>query len=346
MKPRIVIEGQQLARCFYIFGDTLFDNGNNNNLITLAKANYLPYGIDYIYGNTGRFTNDANIPDFLAQRLGFSRSMPPFATAGGTNAIVRGLNYASGGGGILDETSNQVGDRMSMNKQLNNHQGTVDQIAVILGNQTAAKNLLNQCLYIVNMGNDDYILNYYFQPPVTLNKILYTPETFAQKLIQQYSQQLTRLYNLGARKVAVFGIVPIGCIPNSLSQYPTQGSECVDSLNNAAQIFNNKLISLINNLNANLPAARFTYINFYGILSANLSSIGVRVTNSPCCEVSLLTLGLCVRNGGVCSNRNEYTYFDNYHPTGVVNNYTTSRAYNAQSSSDATPTDIATLVAQ
>ncbi|KAG5232750.1 GDSL esterase/lipase [Salix suchowensis] len=42
---------------FFIFGDSLADNGNNNNLVTAAKANYRPYGIDFPEGTTGRFTN-------------------------------------------------------------------------------------------------------------------------------------------------------------------------------------------------------------------------------------------------------------------------------------------------
>ncbi|KAK8959311.1 GDSL esterase/lipase [Platanthera guangdongensis] len=33
--------------CFFIFGDSLVDNGNNNGLLTLARANYMPYGVDF-----------------------------------------------------------------------------------------------------------------------------------------------------------------------------------------------------------------------------------------------------------------------------------------------------------
>ncbi|KAL2927976.1 hypothetical protein RDABS01_001679 [Bienertia sinuspersici] len=33
--------------CFFIFGDSLSDVGNNNNLNTKAKVNYPPYGIDF-----------------------------------------------------------------------------------------------------------------------------------------------------------------------------------------------------------------------------------------------------------------------------------------------------------
>uniref|UniRef100_A0A6N2MD17 GDSL esterase/lipase n=1 Tax=Salix viminalis TaxID=40686 RepID=A0A6N2MD17_SALVM len=44
--------------CFFIFGDSLADNGNNNHLATIAKANYHPFGIDFLNRtDTRRFTD-------------------------------------------------------------------------------------------------------------------------------------------------------------------------------------------------------------------------------------------------------------------------------------------------
>ncbi|KAI3740255.1 hypothetical protein L2E82_30680 [Cichorium intybus] len=93
--------------CFFIFGDSLMDNGNNNNLVTEAKANYPPYGIDLLDGPTGRFSNGRNIADVVAQLLGFENSIPPFATVK-REEIVRGVNYASGAAGILDKTAEHL----------------------------------------------------------------------------------------------------------------------------------------------------------------------------------------------------------------------------------------------
>lgn len=51
--------------CFFIFGDSLVDNGNNNDILTLARANYQPYGIDFPQGPTGRFCNGLTVVDVL-----------------------------------------------------------------------------------------------------------------------------------------------------------------------------------------------------------------------------------------------------------------------------------------
>lgn len=43
----------------------MFDSGNNNILPTLAKADYLPYGVNFGKGATGRFTNGRTVADFI-----------------------------------------------------------------------------------------------------------------------------------------------------------------------------------------------------------------------------------------------------------------------------------------
>lgn len=59
--------GAEAARAFFVFGDSLVDNGNNNFLATTARADSPPYGIDFPTGRpTGRFSNGFNIPDFIS----------------------------------------------------------------------------------------------------------------------------------------------------------------------------------------------------------------------------------------------------------------------------------------
>lgn len=59
--------GTEAARAFFVFGDSLVDNGNNNYLATTARADSPPYGIDTPNGRpTGRFSNGRNIPDFIS----------------------------------------------------------------------------------------------------------------------------------------------------------------------------------------------------------------------------------------------------------------------------------------
>ncbi|CAI9782105.1 unnamed protein product [Fraxinus pennsylvanica] len=313
-------------------GDSLFDNGNNNLLTTQAKANYPPYGIDYPYGPTGRFSNGRNIADFLGEFLGFDEPISPFVTASGSE-IQEGVNYGSGGAGILDNTGQQQGDRFSLNKQLQNHLTTILRLAHLLGSMGRAKQHLRTCLYNVYMGSNDY-LNYYLLPQFYSPRRLYTPQAFADILIQQYSQQLR-----------------VSCIPSVLAVYPpTSGSTCVESINDAVELFNNKLKSLVDTFNKDLNDANFIYINISGISQISprdISALGIKFANVSCCIVSRsISQGQCALGKVPCSNRSEYIFYDNFHPMEIFNKLTAARAYNATLPTDTYPIDIRRLVQQ
>ena len=56
----------QNVPAFFVFGDFLFDPGNNNYILSLAKANYIPNGIDFGMA-TGRFTNGRTTVDIVGK---------------------------------------------------------------------------------------------------------------------------------------------------------------------------------------------------------------------------------------------------------------------------------------
>ncbi|CAL5055803.1 unnamed protein product [Urochloa decumbens] len=102
-------EEVHLVPAVYVFGDSTVDVGNNQYLPG-NSALQLPYGIDFPHSRpTGRFSNGYNVADFVAKLLGFKRSPPAYLslTPRTSRQILRGLrgvNYASGGSGILDTT--------------------------------------------------------------------------------------------------------------------------------------------------------------------------------------------------------------------------------------------------
>lgn len=61
--------GDGIVPALFVFGDSLIDNGNNNNIPSFAKANYFPYGIDFNGGPTGRFCNGLTMVDGIGTFL-------------------------------------------------------------------------------------------------------------------------------------------------------------------------------------------------------------------------------------------------------------------------------------
>ncbi|XP_043697606.1 GDSL esterase/lipase At5g45670-like, partial [Telopea speciosissima] len=277
------VQAEPQVPCLFLFGDSLLDNGNNNAIASLAKTNYRPYGIDFPDGPTGRFCNGKNAGDIIAQLLGFIDFIPPYATARG-EVLLGGANYASGAAGIRVETGRQYGACISMDEQLKNHQSAIAQVVNIFGDIDAATNHLHKCIYMVGMGSNDY-LNNYFMPLIYKTSWHYTPDQYANVLIEQYSQQLKTLYDYGGRKVALIGIGPIGCTPYEISRNNLNDSACDERINRANQIFNERLKNLVDELNNDLQDAMFIFVNAYGIFSdifQNAKSYGRQSLLSYC----------------------------------------------------------------
>nr|XP_043624389.1 GDSL esterase/lipase At1g29660-like [Erigeron canadensis] len=337
------VVGKQVVPCYFIFGDSLIDNGNNNKLVTFAKAIYLPHGIDYSSGPTGRFCNGRTYADFIAENLGFTSRIPPFAFPNGSD-ILLGLNYASAAAGIRDETGQHLGDRITFNQQLINHQMTMSSIRKILGGPDLASRHLNKCIYSVGFGSNDYLNNYYI-PAVYETSNLFTLEEFTDALIQQYRSQILTLYNYGARKFVMHGLGPVGCTPYEMARH-SENDTCVEYIDIGIRLFNRNLISLVYDLNNDmrLQDAKFIYLNFYDMSMEAIhqpSHFGFKVVNSACCGTGVDNGGLsCLPFEVPCLNRNEYFFWDAYHSTEAANKIAATRTYLSTNPSDVFPIDI------
>uniref|UniRef100_A0A6N2ME30 Uncharacterized protein n=1 Tax=Salix viminalis TaxID=40686 RepID=A0A6N2ME30_SALVM len=158
--------------------------------------------------------------------VGFDKFIPSFSTTEGRDVLI-GVNYASGGAGIHDETGKELGGRIGPNRQLQNHKATFSSLIKLLGTRESAANYLNKCLYLVAMGSNDY-LNNYFVPGYYKTSRLYTPEQYRDCTIME---QL--------RRVALPGLGPLGSIPYTFSNICRNNvaTTCVANINSAAQIF-------------------------------------------------------------------------------------------------------------
>ncbi|GLU06693.1 hypothetical protein SLE2022_236990 [Rubroshorea leprosula] len=327
-------QGSQVP-CFFIFGDSLVDNGNNNRMVTLARANYRPYGIDFPLGTTGRFTNGRTYVDALAQLLGFRNFIPPYERTRGP-AILRGLNYASGAAGIRDETGDNLGTHTSMNNQLVNFANTVQEMRRLFrGDNNALSSYLSKCIFYSGMGSNDY-LNNYFMPNFYTTSSDYDTTAYAAVLVKDYARQLTQLYGLGARKVIVTAVGPIGCIPYQLARYHGNSSRCNEKINRAIVIFNSGLRKMVDSFNSGvLQGAKFVYLDSYkssNDLYLKAASYGFEVIDKGCCGVGRNNGQItCLPLQQPCEDRGKYLFWDAFHPTEEANNVFANASFGSQS---------------
>ncbi|GMI72354.1 hypothetical protein like AT3G50400 [Hibiscus trionum] len=306
----LAISSAQNIPALFIFGDSLVEVGNNFYIDTLAKPGY-PNGIDFPKGTpSGRYTNSRIITDFIGEELGFQDYTPPFLAPNTTgDVILKGVNYASSGAGILQATGAVFGERICMDKQLDYFAKTRQDIISRIG-APAAQALLRNSLYFLAIGDND-VLNGEVQ---TIDSYSYTDE-----MISNFKSQITRLYNMDARKFAVVSVSKVGRIPFEMDTHIC-GQGCVDSVNNLAMLFNSKLKSLLGDLSNSLPGSIFVYVDNDAItedIINNYRSYGFERMDYACCEVIGRHGGLlpCMEVSRVCSDRSKYVFWDPFHPS-------------------------------
>ncbi|XP_020583966.1 GDSL esterase/lipase At5g08460-like [Phalaenopsis equestris] len=321
------VAGEAQAPAVFVFGDSLVDPGNNNELLTLARADYRPHGIDFPEGTTGRFCNGRTVVDHLGHLLGLPL-IPPFnnpATHGST--IIHGVNYGSAASGILNDTGELFGIRIPMDQQLQNFKSTIEELSAMLQNKTQLH--IRKSIFIVAIGSNDYINNYLL--PLTNKRFIYTPEAFGNLLIQQFGRQLQDLYTLGARKFLIANISPIGCIPNQLAWQGGDTGECVESTNHLASQYNTKLKKMVDQYNKQLRESIFLYWDTYSFalnVIKNYASYGFKYQKTACCGGGRWNGQIiCLSVMSPCQNRSEYVFWDPYHPTDAFNAIASREAY-------------------
>uniref|UniRef100_A0A6V7QV10 GDSL esterase/lipase n=1 Tax=Ananas comosus var. bracteatus TaxID=296719 RepID=A0A6V7QV10_ANACO len=257
----------------FAFGDSLIDNGNNNNLPSFAKANYYPYGID------------------------FAAAAPPGGSPMATPLLMRllpakiqlhGVNYASPAAGILDITGRNFVGRIPFNEQIKNFEMTLDRHHRRPG--ADARRGRHRALHLLRGMGKEQRLPQQLSHAQLRHRSRYNGEQFAELLVQQFARQLTSLYNLGARNWwCVRGWVAMGCIPSMLARDPH--SRCSPDVDRQLILLPStpKVRSRsVNDLNVNLPHAKLIYVDIYAMFTDILTSpasYGFSVTDRACCGI-------------------------------------------------------------
>ncbi|KAJ0589189.1 putative triacylglycerol lipase [Helianthus annuus] len=305
------------ARAFLVFGDSLVDNGNNNYLLTSARADSPPYGIDYpTHRPTGRFSNGLNIPDLITSVSPGIKRNPEL----NGNKLLVGANFASAGVGILNDTGLQFASIIRIPQQLRNFQRYQSRVSAFIG-PDRTQQLVNQALVLITLGGNDYVNNY-FLAPVTARRLQYTIPRFTEYIISEYRKILMELFNLGARRILVTGSGPLGCVPSQLAARAANG-QCAYEPQQAAALFNPQLVEMIQSLNQELGSDHFIAVNAMHMQNDfinNPRAFGFVTSKVACCGQGPYNgVGICNPTSNLCANRDAYVFWDPFHPTERAN---------------------------
>ncbi|XP_051148180.1 GDSL esterase/lipase APG-like [Andrographis paniculata] len=312
-----------LVPAIVTFGDSVVDIGNNDYIPTVFKANYPPYGRDFRNQEaTGRFCNGKLATDITAETLGFTSYAPAYLSpqATGKNLLL-GANFASAGSGYDDHTA-LLSHVIPLSQQLQYYKEYQGKLAKVAGSSQAAATLIKDALYLVSAGSSDYVQNYYVNP--FINKA-YTTDQYSSYLVGIFSNFIKSLHGLGARRIGVTSLPPLGCVPAVRTLFGFHDRGCVSRINTDAQQFNKKLNTAVSQLQKQLPDLKIVVFDVFKPLYdivANPAKNGFKEATRGCCgtgRVETTSLLCNPKSIGTCNNASEYVFWDSVHPSQAAN---------------------------
>ncbi|KAF5745219.1 GDSL-motif lipase/hydrolase 6 [Tripterygium wilfordii] len=218
-----------------------------------------------------------------------------------------GINFASAGSGFLQETNKDFGV-IPIQEQLLQFQTSVKQ------NQIDKTSIQNSIFFLESGSND--IFNYFlpFDPPKL------DPNAYVQSMLKEAANLIDQIYKLGARRIAVFSLGPVGCVPARAILPLAPVDRCYGKINVMVKKFNSGLESLVKDIPTKYPGAIGVYGAVYDIVQrfrAVPTNYGFSDVVNACCGYGPLGgLVQCGKEGyKICPNPNSFLFWDYFHPS-------------------------------
>ncbi|GLJ22979.1 hypothetical protein SUGI_0433470 [Cryptomeria japonica] len=310
-----------IASALYVFGDSTIDPGNNNQLNSIAKANFSPYGRDFPdHKATGRFTNGKLATDILSELSGLPDLLPASLDPNFQGEkLLTGASFGSASSGYDDSTSKTL-KVLTLGKQLENFRHYRLQLANMTGQGNATK-IISEAIFALSTGSNDFINNYYANPLMSKK---YTLAQFEDILLQSLRGFVQSIYNEGATRLVIIGLPPFGCCPSQITLHNVLNGSCYEKFNEVATSFNEKTIALTKEMTLSFPALRIAYYDIYAKLYDMIkypTKYGFKETRKGCCGTGLIEASiLCNKGTPTCNDPSKYVFWDSFHPTSEAYN--------------------------
>ncbi|KAM1228072.1 hypothetical protein ACFX15_006997 [Malus domestica] len=304
-----------------VFGDSTVDAGNNNQISTVLKSNFEPYGHNF-YGGlaTGRFSNGRLATDFLSEGFMIKPTIPAYLDpAYSISDFATGVCFASAGTGY-DNATSDVLSVIPLWKELEYYKEYQKKLRRYLGNDKANE-VLGEALYLISIGTNDFLENYFV---FSRRRSQFSIEEYQNFLLGIAGNFIRELYQLGARKMVISGLPPMGCVPLERTTNIISGGVCNEKYNDVARSFNKKLQGLVEKLKKELVKFQLVLSDPYDIVSKiirNPAFFGFENVAKACCGTGMFEMSyLCNKiNPFTCSDPNKYVFWDAFHPTEKTN---------------------------
>lgn len=270
----------------FVFGDSLSDTGNVFNVSNGLIPPDPPY-------SNGRFSNGPNWIDYLAEDLGLEVN----PITGNVNPS-EGINFSFGG--ATTGKNNTVAldfPQLQGLPGLQGETGEIGEIELFQGFlQQTQQSADPNALYIVWIGGNDYL-------PTEGTFVPFTDPTVP---IDNISKAVNSLAAVGAKNIMLVNLLDLGKAPLALeidAQIPGTSA----ALTAIAQAHNAALNDLEQSLDPDINLISFDVNSLFNSVIDNPGQFGLNDVTNPC----LVSIDPSI----VCSNPDEFLFWDFSHPT-------------------------------
>ncbi|XP_022724728.1 GDSL esterase/lipase At5g45960-like [Durio zibethinus] len=305
----------------FVFGDSTVDPGNNNYVQTFFRSNFPPYGKDFKDQTpTGRFTNGKLSTDLIVSYIGIKEYLPPYLDPSlSIEELMTGVSFASAGSGF-DPLTPQISSVVSIPNQLEYFKEYKKRLQSAVGKKRM-EDTIEKAVFLISAGTNDFVVNYFTLP---IRRRNYTVSAYQRFILQNVKQLLQDLWDEGARRIAVTGLPPMGCLPVVItlnSENAILERDCIEKYSRVGMEYNQMLQNEVNSMRGRLThlGAKVYYVDIFTPLVDMIQGLGkldFDEVSDGCCGSGYLEAGfLCNPGSYVCADASKYVFFDSIHPT-------------------------------
>jgi len=181
----------------------------------------------------------------------------------------------------------------------------------------AADHIVASSLYLFSVGGSDFLGNYLLFP---IRRGRFTLLEYEAYLVGAAEAAVRAVYALGAQRVRLPGLPPLGCLPLQRTVNLAAPGDCNRWHNMVARRFNRGLRAMASRLSRELPGAQVVYVDVYRLLADVIArpwAYGFENSVRGCCGTGYFETGvLCsLDNALTCEDADKYVFFDAVHPS-------------------------------
>lgn len=139
-------------------------------------------------------------------------------------------------------------------------QDQLQQFQALMDEKLIDRKLVEQSFFFFESGSND-VFNFFlqFDPPTV------TPDAYVKAMLTEVEHFVDQIYKLGARRIALFSLGPVGCVPARTLIPGAPVNRCFGKMNRMAKNYNKGVENVAMNISKKYPGSVGVFGSVYSI---------------------------------------------------------------------------------